>query len=266
MKFLLNRYVAVALILLIPFSPAFTGSSKPLPQSSRQLPSSNEIVVPGSTYYNWHIKSYAIRYGSRAALDRIMEDVDKYGYQIDKNTYADNLRLYKTVCYYIEKSGYVDMRTHYFRNKLNRAPCTLKELLVQNERMPVEKQWRLIPVKGSLFHMQGPDGIYNLKFISPDKFCEAVYNKQGILLTEKNDPINMGTFNYAAGIHRKNAHEKFDVAPYLKWGNAFNSSQKGCTAIQRGINAASLLYNQNISDVHAYRLNAATITSERGQS
>lgn len=258
--------IVLAPILFIPLRPVFTGSNELLRQSNRQVPFGNDSVMLGSTSYILHVKSYAIRYGNKAALAKIMGDVDKYGGQIDKNIYTDNLRLYKTVSYYISKAGYVDMRTHYFRNKLNRAPNTLEELLLLNERMPVEKRWKLAPLKGSLFHMQGPDGIYNLKFISSDRFCEAVYNRKGVLLTEKNDPVNMGTFNYAAGIQEKNAHEKYDVTPYLKWGNDFNSPQKGHNAIQRGINAASALYNQNISDVHAYRLRATTITRRTSQA
>ncbi len=245
--------IIVTLILLIPLRPVFTGSNELPPQSDIQMPFGNDFVMPGSTSYNWYIKSYAMRYGNKSALARIMNDVDKYSGQIGRNTYTDNLRLYKTVSYYISKIGSVDMQTHYFRNKLNLAPNTLEELHLLNQRMPPERRWKLVPLKGSLFHLQGPDGIYNLKFVSPDKFCEAVYNRQGILLTEKNDPINMGTFNYAAGMQQKNAHEKYDVTPYLKWGNSPDSPQKGRNAIQKGVNAAYFLYNQNISDVHAFR-------------
>jgi len=255
--------IVITLILFIPLRPVFTGSNKLIPQLNRQAQTENGSVILGSTSYNWYIKTFALRYGNKAALVRIMDDIDKYGSQIDKNAYIDNLRLYKTISCFIDKIGYVDIQTHYFRNKLNRAPKTLEELLLFNERMPAERHWKLVTLKGSLFHLQGSDGIYNLKFVSPDKFCEAVYNRQGVLLTEKNDPVNMGTFNYAAGIHQKNAHEKYDVTPYLKWGNCPDSPQKGFNAIQRGINAASILYNQNISDVHAYRLKATTITPKK---
>ena len=48
----------------------------------------------------------------------------------------------------------------------------------------------------SAFHMKGEDGEYNLKFVSFNGFIEAVYNKEGILLDENNDPINMGTYNF----------------------------------------------------------------------
>ena len=73
--------------------------------------------------------------------------------------------------------------------------------------------------------MQGVDGEYNLKFESYDYYDEAVYNKKGILLTENNDPINMGSYNY--GDIYRNDHIRFDQYPYLLWGNAANSLEKG---------------------------------------
>lgn len=182
-----------------------------------------------------------------------MDDVDNNSETIDKNDSESNMRLYKLVCSLIHKIGYVDMRTHYFRNKLNRAPQSLKGLLYLNSRLPSEKRWRLMPGENSLYHMQGNYGEYNLKFLSCDSFCEAVYNKDGILLTEKNDPINMGTFNYYAGINEPDAHMKFDVVPYLKWGNAPNSPQKKEVDIKKGVDFARKNYKQNIPKVMEYR-------------
>lgn len=66
--------------------------------------------------------------------------------------------------------------------------------------------------------MYGKNGEYNLKFVSADGLFEGVYNKAGDLLTESNDPINMGTYNYsdpADIIH----HGLYDVLPYESWGN-----------------------------------------------
>ncbi|GHV48664.1 hypothetical protein FACS189499_08550 [Clostridia bacterium] len=70
--------------------------------------------------------------------------------------------------------------------------------------------------------MHSANGIYNLKFISKDGKYEAVYNKDGILLTAENDPVNMGTYNYA----NPNPpyltilqHQSVDVNPYYVWGN-----------------------------------------------
>lgn len=258
-KFLLILGFIVPLMLIILLKPAFTGSKAMLPKSVIKLSATGNFGVPGSAAYDRNMLIYSIKNGNQAALSKIMEDVDKNESLINRNHYSDNLRLYRMVSYYVGKIGYVDMKTHYFRNKLNRAPGTLYELLLQNERLPLKMRWILLPVESSLYHLQGPDGIYNLKFISADKFCEAVYNRYGTLLTEKNDPVNMGTFNYAAGIRQSNAHEKYDVTPYLKWGNTSDSPQKGYKAIQRGIRAAVMLYNQNITNVQIYRKNALSI-------
>jgi hypothetical protein len=89
-------------------------------------------------------------------------------------------------------------KEHYFRTYFSRAPNTLEEMvqiIIDKENNLFE--WELLPWQGMAFHMYGTDGEYNLKFISADGHFEAVYNKDGILLTQENDPKNMGTFNYA---------------------------------------------------------------------
>ena len=114
-------------------------------------------------------------------------------------------------------AGYVTEEMHYFRNKLNRAPATLNELLAEKEK------WELLSVLGSLYHMYNTaaseEGEYNLKFISKDGHHEAVYNKDGILLTQYNDPDNMGTFNYVGPNESVLDHKTYDVNTYDNWGN-----------------------------------------------
>ena len=173
---------------------------------------SNKPLILGSVEYVEKIQNIAKKSGNRSALSAIMIDVDKNGNELDNNEPNNISRFHKLVSSLIYKIGYVDMQTHYFRNKLNRAPKTLKELIRLNKTLPVNKRWILLSVADSGYHMQGVDGEYNLKFVSYDGFCEAVYNKKGILLNENNDPINMGTYNYGAGISNINAHVKFDAA------------------------------------------------------
>lgn len=50
-----------------------------------------------------------------------------------------------------------------------------------------------------------------IKFVSICGKYEAVYNYKGILLNERNDPVNMGTYNY--GIETI-VHLILDVVPY----------------------------------------------------
>lgn len=211
----------------------------------------NDLTL-GSPSYIKRVGEIARKSGSKVALYRVILDVEKNGAELDKNP-GNALSLYKMVSQLVYKIGYVDMKTHYFRNDLNRAPENLEDLLALNSSLPASQRWRLLPVKSSLYHMQGKNGIYNLKFVSPEGFCEAVYNKKGVLLTEKNDPVNMGTFNYAAGISVKGAHQKFDVDPYLSWGNAKDSPQKGKAEIGDSITLVKKLYKQSSTSVAAYR-------------
>lgn len=107
---------------------------------------------------------------------------------------------------------------HYFRNKLNRAPATLDELIKESEN------WDLLDPDDSQYHMYNTEacydenegvykGEYNLKFVSKDGKFEAVYNYVGILLDENNDPVNMGTYNYASPSDMLK-HAYLDVMPY----------------------------------------------------
>jgi hypothetical protein len=207
----------------------------------------------GTIEYIAEIQNIARKSGYKNALNTIMNDVGKYHYQLDNNDPQNNLRLYRLVSYLVYKIGYVDMKTHYFRNYLNVAPKTLEQMVRLNSILPSEKRWRLYSFAASIYHLQNAGGEYNLKFVSADGFCEAVYNKKGILLTEKNDPVNMGTFNYSAGIRHYNAHFKYDIYPYLKWGNTANSPQNGAIEIRKGIAMAMKVYNQHAFSVQLYR-------------
>jgi hypothetical protein len=217
--------------------------------------SSDNHLILGSTEYIKKISNIANSSGNRNALSVIMVDVDKYSSDLEHNSPNNILRFHKLVSSLIYKIGYVDMQTHYFRNKLNRVPKSLKELIRINRPLPLNKRWRLLGITGSGYHIQGIDGEYNLKFVSNDGFCEAVYNKKGILLNENNDPINMGTYNYAAGIRDVNAHVKFDVSPYLLWGNTPNSPQKGSSVISKCVNLALINYKKHAASVYLLRKN-----------
>lgn len=237
------------------FSSCYYKVSAVPPKKDTYTPLSSAHYPLGSRRYIQGIQKLAAAHGYKAALNTLMTDVGKYGNELDRNSYQDNLNFYRLTSYLIGKTGYVDMKTHYFRNKLNRAPASLKELLYQNSALPLKKRWKLLSVPNSLYHMQGVNGEYNLKFVSPDGFCEAVYNKNGMLLTEKNDPVNMGTFNYCAGITEVNAHVKYDITPYLQWGNSENSPQKEKTAIEKGKALGYENYREHAASVIQYRNN-----------
>jgi hypothetical protein len=111
-------------------------------------------------------------------------------------------------------------KEHYFRNYFSKAPQTLDEMvkIIMNKENNIFK-WELLPWQKMAFHMYGKHGEYNLKFISSDGYFEAVYNRDGILLTQENDPLNMGTFNYAHQLANQMTHYNLDVWPYFMWNN-----------------------------------------------
>ena len=223
--------------------------------SSKQVSRTNTAsLILGSAEYVEKIQNIAKKSGNRYALSVIMIDVDKKGNELDNNEPNNISRFHKLVNSLIFKIGYVDMQTNYFRNKLNRVPKTLNDLIRSNKTLPVNKRWILVSVADSGYHMQGVDGEYNLKFLSYDSYDEAVYNKKGILLNENNDPINMGTYNYGAGYSIKD-HIRFDQYPYHIWGNSANSPQKGKDAINKGVYLGVINYRKHAKSVYLYREN-----------
>ena len=250
------KLIIPTLILIFSFT-ACTNTA--LPEKNTPLIStsqtSNKLLVLGSVEYINNIQDIAKTLGYRSAFSVIMNDVAKNGSELDNNDPDNILRFHKLVSSLVYKIGTVDIQMHYFRNKLNRVPKSLKELTHLNSTLPINKRWKLLGISSSAYHIQGTDGEYNLKFLSYDNYCEAVYNKKGILLDEYSDPINMGTYNYAAGIPGISAHENFDVVPFLKWGNTRNSPQKGKAAINKGVDLALENYMTHAVGVYLYRQN-----------
>jgi hypothetical protein len=110
-------------------------------------------------------------------------------------------------------------KEHYFRINFSRAPLTLSEMINTIQINNSLFKWKLMTPGYAVLHMYGDKGEYNIKFISEDGYFEAVYNRDGELLTQYNDPLNMGTFNYADQINNKEKHTELDVMPYFRWGN-----------------------------------------------
>ncbi|OPZ88488.1 MAG: hypothetical protein BWY74_03121 [Firmicutes bacterium ADurb.Bin419] len=159
--------------------------------------------------------------------------MDIYGNELDLNTTENKERFYSLVNELVVQVSNpfstltIDQEIHFFRNKINRAPNSLNELIKLNQILPREKRWKLLPPEQAAFHMNGEYGEFNLKFVSYDEHFEAVYNKNGVLLTEENDAINMGTYNYFGPNNNAGNHIKLDVKPYYEWGNTSTSGTDG---------------------------------------
>lgn len=156
---------------------------------------------------------------ARLALRQIMFTLEKEPDYLTEMTIDDRIAFCRGVNELIDVlDGPENAQEHYFRNRLNYAPETL-ERMFDEIRNPSGIRWQLLSSEQSALHMWGEDGEYNVKFVSADGIFEAVYSKDGALLTDENDPVNMGTYNYADPLTNKEKHTMYDVTPYLDYGN-----------------------------------------------
>lgn len=171
--------------------------------------------VLGSASYNQQIQNIVSQKGAREAFNQIMDDVNKYGSKLD-DFGSDNVASFNTLVNSVVKQvGAVDKEMHFFRNKLNRCPSSLDAMMQYITDNP-DKKWTMLDPDQAAFHMNGTNGEFNLKFVSPDGHFEAVYNSiTGALVT---DAENMGTYNYV-GPSDASGHTTYDVNPYFMWGN-----------------------------------------------
>jgi hypothetical protein len=161
------------------------------------------------------------RSSSTMLLGQIIQEIQNGNINIGGLNDVEYRNLAINICNMFENKGSVDSEDeHYLRNYFSRAPATLSEMVETIQNRKSIFNWKLLTPDQSALHMYGKDGEYNLKFISEDGHFEAVYNKDGILLTEENDPLNMGTFNYADQVYSKEKHTVLDVIPYLQWLNS----------------------------------------------
>lgn len=112
---------------------------------------------------------------------------------------------------YYEKKSYA-MELHYARIKLN-------TILPENINS-LGSNWNELPLYLSWLHQQTASIFFpNRKFLSEDGKYEAVYNSNWILV---NDIMDVWTYNFFDPILEKDKHIKYDMDPYIKWGNWIN--------------------------------------------
>jgi hypothetical protein len=156
-------------------------------------------------------------------LDLLMFQMDNKIINIDTLNDREYIDLGHKFAALINTIGKVEsQKIHYYRINFSRAPQTLDEMI----KIILDKEnnifeWELLPWQSMAFHMYGESGEYNLKFMSADGHFEAVYNREGVLLTKDNDSKNMGTFNYAHQLADQVTHYNLDVWPYFMWNNTW---------------------------------------------
>jgi hypothetical protein len=153
-------------------------------------------------------------------LDLLMFQIENKIINFEKLSDEEYIKIALRVAeLFVKKDGPESENEHYFRNYFSRGPNNLSEMIEIIIKDEVNLfGWKLLPQRNSIYHMFGTDGEYNLKFISHDGHFEVVYNKNGEKLTKENDPINMGTFNYANEVDYDD-HLGYDMLPYFKWNN-----------------------------------------------
>jgi hypothetical protein len=159
--------------------------------------------------------------GATVELNVLMFQIETKIIDLNKISDSEYINTGRKFAALINAIGKVkSKREHYFRNNFSRAPENLDEMvkIILKKENNIFK-WELLPWQSMSLHMYGKDGEYNLKFISADGHFEAVYNREGILLTKDNDPLNMGTFNYAHQLADLMTHYNLDVWPYFMWNN-----------------------------------------------
>lgn len=167
------------------------------------------------------------RIAAKVELDRLISRMETGALDLDALSDEEYIAIAHTVCEFVDKIGTVTEASHYLRNRFSRAPNTLDEMMaiIQHEQGGIFG-WKLMSRKITRLHMFGKNGEYNLKFMSADGHFEVIYNIDGEKLTEKNDSMNMGTFNYGDPINEKLKHVVYDVLPFFEWENSRESMEQ----------------------------------------
>lgn len=180
----------------------------------------------GAHAYQEHYGDLEKSLGSSASaaeltLHKLMQDVQSKDVDLNRLSDNDYVDLALSVSLLVDEQGGVKTKAqHYFRNEFGRAPQTLDQMVAAIRGGEDDAfHWQLLRPDQTYLHMMGPDGAFNLKFVSEDGHFEAVYNKEGQLLGTDNNPVDMGTFNYASPLDSLGKHARYDVATYYKWGN-----------------------------------------------
>lgn len=106
---------------------------------------------------------------------------------------------------------------HYNRNEFN-LEFSWEEFQKLQARLPDQCKW-IDSVIVSEHQNHTVNGKDNRKYVSHDGYFELIYNDNNILQTEKNNPDDMGTFNYYSPTEEKLGHLEYDWYSYKWWGN-----------------------------------------------
>lgn len=183
-----------------------------------------------SKYRKWYIFDASKSIASHAILSHMMDDLVEN--QEFLNGHKQNDLFFETFDQHVKQLPYITEEIHYFRNELNRygeAPEQLDEMI----ELVACGKWQLFSARYHRYEVSEYEAAYNVKFISSNSRFEVVYHTE---TGERiNDPVNMGTYNYAPGSilpWKYYQHHKYDKVPWKKWGNTNQISYKEITKRQ----------------------------------
>ena len=117
-------------------------------------------------------------------------------------------------------SAPISEEEHFFRNELN-ITYSYEDLQKINEVAPENVKWTLYSPEKSALHQNTSSDNSNKKYVSADGHFEAVYTKDGVLLSETYYPVDMGTYNYGVSTSE---HIALDIVPYYSYGGNVKDS------------------------------------------
>lgn len=165
----------------------------------------------------WYILDNSKAIASHSILTRMMHDLVENQELLNGHRQFD--LFFETFDHHVKQLPDITEEIHYFRNELNQygeAPEQLEEMI----ELAACGKWQLFSAKYHRYEVNDYDAAYNVKFISSDGRFEVVYNVETGQMV--NDPINMGTYNYAPGSiipWKYYQHHQYDKVPWMKWGN-----------------------------------------------
>lgn len=159
------------------------------------------IAHHGIKGQKWGVRRFQNKDGSLTKLGQSRNKVAKK-YSTTKTEEANLLNKYKGARGFI-----MSKEDHYKRNELNsNLPNTAAEAK--------EKGWHTVIANAHQFTNDDND---NIKYVSPDGKQEAVYDKKGNMIK---NALDMGSYNYCPSEKSYYGHFKYDIMPWIMYGNA----------------------------------------------
>lgn len=133
----------------------------------------------------------------------------------------------------ILKKHLLSREEHYYRNNINRG-------LPKTPQAAIRAGWHTVIANAHQFTKAKGQG-KNIKYVSPDGKKEVMFNASGKAI---NAPLDMGSYNYVPSGTSYYGHFKYDILPWIMYGN---SAEDSSSAGQR-VAAILGVYSKGMKD------------------